>query len=90
MARKTETRISSRAKLIVDNSIEIPILPHMREIVKVRAASNGEITVAIPRDIRAVVPLKAGDKVLLTARMGQITLTPEKPDGSKKSKSKNR
>lgn len=56
----------------------------MREIVKVRAASNGEITVAIPKDIRAVVPLKAGDKVMLTARMNQIVLTVEADDGGKR------
>lgn len=49
----------------------------MREIVKVRQASNDEIVIAIPKDIRAVVPLKAGDKVLLTARKGEITVTPE-------------
>lgn len=59
----------------------------MREIVKVRAGSNGEISVAIPKDIRAVVPLKAGDKVMMTARGGLITLTPERSDGPKKSKS---
>lgn len=56
----------------------------MRGIVKVRAGSNGEISVAIPKDIRAVVSLKAGDKVLMTARGGQIVLTPEKHDGRKK------
>lgn len=56
----------------------------MREIVKVRAASNGEITVAIPKDIRAVVPLKAGDKVMLTARMNQIVLTVESDDEGKR------
>jgi AbrB family looped-hinge helix DNA binding protein len=49
----------------------------MREIVKVRAGSNGEISVAIPKDIRAVVPLKAGDKVLMTARGGQIIIEAE-------------
>lgn len=58
----------------------------MREIVKVRAGSNGEISVAIPKDIRAVVPLKAGDKVMMTARGGLITIEREKVNGSKKSK----
>ena len=56
----------------------------MREIVKVRASSNGEITIAIPKDIRAVVPLKAGDKVLLTARGGLITIEQESPSKTKK------
>lgn len=60
----------------------------MREIVKVRAGSNEQVTVAIPVGIRAVVPLKAGDRVMMTARGGQIIL--EKENGSSKPKSKNR
>ena len=51
----------------------------MREFVKVRQASNGEITIAIPKEIRAVVPLKAGERVLLTARGGLITIEREEP-----------
>jgi AbrB family looped-hinge helix DNA binding protein len=56
----------------------------MREIVKVRASSNGEITIAIPKDIRAVVPLKAGDKVMLTARGRLITIELEQPAKSRR------
>lgn len=58
----------------------------MRQIIKVRQGAKQELLVSIPVGIRAVVPLKAGDKVMMTARGGQITLTPEKPNGSKKSK----
>lgn len=57
----------------------------MREIVKVRAGTNEQVTVAIPKGIRAVIPLKAGDRVMMTARGGQIILEPEK-NGSSKSK----
>jgi bifunctional DNA-binding transcriptional regulator/antitoxin component of YhaV-PrlF toxin-antitoxin module len=60
----------------------------MREIVKIRAGSNGEISVAIPKDIRAVVPLKAGDKVLMTARGGQIIIEAESPNPFRNNKRK--
>lgn len=62
----------------------------MRQIVKVRAGTREQVTVAIPVGIRAVVPLKAGDRVMMTARGGQIILEPEKVNGSSKPKSKNR
>lgn len=54
--------------------------------MKVRQGAKQELLISIPVGIRAVVPLKAGDKVMMTARGGQIMLTPEKPNGSKKSK----
>lgn len=58
----------------------------MREIVKVRAASNGELTVAIPKDIRSAISLRAGDKMMVALRGGQIILTVESRNGSSKSK----
>lgn len=58
----------------------------MREIVKVRAASNGELTVAIPKEIRSAVSLRAGDKMMVALRGKEIVLTVEPRNGSKKSK----
>lgn len=62
----------------------------MREIVKVRAASNGELTIAIPKDIRSAIALKAGDRIMVALRGMEIVLTVEQVNGSKKSKPKNR
>lgn len=62
----------------------------MREIVKVRAASNGELTIAIPKDIRSAIALKAGDRIMVALRGVEIVLTVEQANGSKKSKPKNR
>lgn len=49
----------------------------MREIVKVRAASNGELTIAIPKEIRSAIALKAGDKMMVALRGREVVLTVE-------------
>lgn len=61
----------------------------MREIVKVRAASNGELTIAIPKEIRSAIALKAGDKMMVALRGAEVVLTVEKSYGSKKSSRRN-
>lgn len=58
----------------------------MREIVKVRAGTNDQLTIAIPKDIRSAISLKAGDKMMVALRGREIILTVEPRNGSKKSK----
>lgn len=55
----------------------------MRKIVKVRAASNGELTVAVPKEIRSAISLKAGDKMMVALRGREVVLTIERRNGKK-------
>lgn len=62
----------------------------MREIVKVRAASNGELTIAIPKEIRSAIALKAGDKMMVALRGREVVLTVERNGAAVKAREEKR
>lgn len=62
----------------------------MREIVKVQAASNGKLTIAIPKEIRSAITLKAGDKMIVALRGREVVLTVERNGAAVKAREEKR